>query len=101
MSKAVRELPVIKTAQKAANEALSSLNYLKEGQSWFGKYIKLVIPDDDTGTEEEKRPYLTIVSAALFCKFYHSQSQLTLSYFILDISNIPMMMCDGATILSR
>ena len=69
MSKAVRELPVIKTAQKAANEALSSLNYLKEGQSWFGKYIKLVIPDDDTGTEEEKRPYLTIVSAALFCKF--------------------------------
>ena len=69
MSKAVRELPVIKTAQKAANEALSSLNYLKEGQSWFGKYIKLVIPDDDTGTEEEKRPYLTFVSAALFCKF--------------------------------
>ena len=64
----MRELPLIKYAKRLANQVLASRLCLMSGCSWFGKYFKLVVPDDDTGTEEENRPYYTIVSAALFCQ---------------------------------
>eukprot|EP00571_Detonula_confervacea_P016014 CAMPEP_0172307988 /NCGR_PEP_ID=MMETSP1058-20130122/8723_1 /TAXON_ID=83371 /ORGANISM="Detonula confervacea, Strain CCMP 353" /LENGTH=1152 /DNA_ID=CAMNT_0013020311 /DNA_START=101 /DNA_END=3559 /DNA_ORIENTATION=- len=59
-TKAVRELPTIKYAKKLANQVLSSLLCLEAGVDWFGKYIRLVCPVDDTATENEMRPYLEV-----------------------------------------
>ena len=58
---AVREIPVIKYTKRLGNQVLASLSCLEMGCNWFGKDMKLVIPNDDTGTEEEMRPYLEVV----------------------------------------
>ena len=57
----MREIPVIKYAKRLGNQVLSSLGCLEAGCNWFGKDMKLVCPNDDTGTEEERRPYLEVV----------------------------------------
>lgn len=62
-SKAVRELPMIKYAKKLGNQVLGSLMCLEAGCHWFGKGIKLVCPPEDTGNEEETRPYLELRNA--------------------------------------
>ena len=57
----MRELPAIKYAKKLANQVLSEVRVLENGINWFSKNIRLVLPADDTGTEEEQRPYLELV----------------------------------------
>jgi len=60
-TKAVRELPTIKYAKRLANQVLSSLLCLEAGCHLFDRNVRLVSPVDDTGTEEEMRPYLEVV----------------------------------------
>ena len=57
----MRELPAIKYAKKLANQVLSEVRFLENGINWFSKDIRLTFPKDDTGTEEEQRPYLELV----------------------------------------
>ena len=64
-SKAVRELPAIKYAKKLANQVQSEVRFLENGANWFGKYTTLVFPKDDTGTDEDQRPYLELVRVGL------------------------------------
>jgi hypothetical protein len=64
-TKAVRELPPIKYAKRLGNQVLSSMNCLEAGCHWFGKNIRLVCPSDDTGTADERRPYLEWVRVYL------------------------------------
>lgn len=83
-TKAVRELPPIKYAKRLGNQVLSSINTLEQGCQWFGNNIKLVCPEEDSGTEEEKRSYIEWVRVLLlhlrtqFFLFIGSHTQFAL-----------------------
>jgi len=81
-SKAVRELPAIKYAKRLANQVQSEVRFLENGANWFGKYTKLVNPNDDTGTEEDKRYYLETVRDGHYWLIFFSGCLISSSYLM-------------------